>query len=804
MQRLGGMPALLLLGVGVVSLLAFNANRARYYAPLGHHAAKNLAVADTLFARGFAMFRGVSFAVDGEPRLDVYSRFPVGGFVLLKLATLPFGDALAASVFAARLLMLACLVAAMMLAYQTLRRIAGNGWIALAATALGFSSYYILTHSTIVSPEMMMDLLGVMLTLHGMIVFTQDRSRFRQLWIKSCAALLIGWHVYALLAPFVLLGLGGEIVAAMRLRRGPTFAAKPGSATWAVLRLAALSVYSRLGLIAVLFGTSLLAVNWTSEHVALEGRTPFTQLPSVHSMLSRTGLSPNLEVQPTHAWGDFLPRQFYRVVGAATPGAVGWPGRSLERPPSSPPLPLVGAGVLIACVVFLWLPFARGHRLVLGSLALSGFCWAFGMRGNAYFAGHDYEAIYFVGVPLTLVTLALGAFRRFAGAWAARLLPGVGVAALFVFAYSVRNVVLQDAAGQGWAEWGDHMKAVYSDMANSRRFSYGKRVVTTSRHGQQHFYGDRAALDWLLSGSLVRRGLFGHPPEYDLLLIPHHRQEKGLLTPDNEVVFLYDASVEPASVQRSFVDAIISAGTLAATGTFRLYVNDGALSYVKDEGCALQDVLPRFFLRIHPVFLHDLSEHRRPSRSANFDFGFQRHGLAIGDSCAARVPLPPYPIASIRTGQLTNTGELWEETIAFLPTYRRRYAAVALLEPHVSADFRLYLRLTEQERTLTYVKTPCTPADVAGRFFLHVTPARREDLPENRQASGFDNLDFDFHRRGALFDGKCVAIAPLPKYPFTRIKTGQWADGEDVWRATLELPPAAPSSAIRQTPPAGA
>ena len=509
-SRLGGLPALLLLGVGLVSILAFNANRARYYAPLEHHAAKNLAVADTLFARGFAMYRGVSYATNGEPELDVYSRFPMGGFALLKLATMPFGDALAAQVFAARLLMLACLVAAMMLAYQTLRHVAADGWIALAATSMGFSSYYILSNSTVVSTEMMMDLLGFMLTLHGMVVFTQDRKRFRQLWIKSCVALLIGWHVYALLAPFVLLGLGGELVAVMRSRRGNPSCRKPLSAAWALCRSAALSRYSRLGLIALLFGTSMLAVNWTSEYVALEGRTSFTRLPSVHSMLKRSAVVPYLDVlQPTYAWSDFLPRQFYRVVGATVPGAVEWPGRSLERPPSIPPLPLIGAGVLIAGVVFLWLPFARGHRLVLGSLALSGFCWAFGVRGNTYFSGHDYEAIYFVGVPLTLATLALAAVRRFTGASATRLLPCFAIGALFVFMYSASTVGSQHTPAQGWA---DHMEAVYADIANIRGFTYDKRILAPDNHRSGDLYGSDEALDWLLSGSLVRHGLSESPP----------------------------------------------------------------------------------------------------------------------------------------------------------------------------------------------------------------------------------------------------------------------------------------------------
>ena len=53
----------------------------------------------------------------------------------------------------------------------------------------------------------MMDLFGVMLTFHGMVVFVQE-GRFRQLLVKTCVALLIGWHVYAFLLPFIALGSG--------------------------------------------------------------------------------------------------------------------------------------------------------------------------------------------------------------------------------------------------------------------------------------------------------------------------------------------------------------------------------------------------------------------------------------------------------------------------------------------------------------------------------------------------------------------------------------------------------------------
>ena len=52
-----------------------------------------------------------------------------------------------------------------------------------------------------------------MLVFHGMVIFAQD-GRFRQLWIKACLSLLLGWHVYALLLIFIILGLVKVIIRA--------------------------------------------------------------------------------------------------------------------------------------------------------------------------------------------------------------------------------------------------------------------------------------------------------------------------------------------------------------------------------------------------------------------------------------------------------------------------------------------------------------------------------------------------------------------------------------------------------------
>ena len=88
----------------------------------------------------------------------------------------------------------------------------------------------------------------------------------------------------------------------------------------------------------------------------------------------------------------------------------------------------------------------------------------------------------------------------------------------------------------------------------------------------------------------------------------------------------------------------------------------------------------------------------------------------------------------------------------------------------IRADFDVYL----SENTLVYIKKSCAPADIKARFFLHLYPVDRADLPATRQQHGFDNLDFRFDRHGGIINGKCMAARTLPQYAINRIHTGQY------------------------------
>ncbi len=270
---------------------------------------------------------------------------------------------------------------------------------------------------------------------------------------------------------------------------------------------------------------------------------------------------------------------------------------------------------------------------------------------------------------------------------------------------------------------------------------------------------------------------------YDNTLWAVARKEPG----ENRYASVYEATV---------------AGVPAARSEYDVYVNytNRSLVYVK-EPCAAP-VTPvtkdAFFLLVFPESADDLPIEERSLGRSNEAFRFYDFGSAFDGKCVAEVPLPEYDVAAIRTGQLrglSGSDSLWEAAFPYedASVYRAAYHAAVAAEPALRAEFDLYVG--DAPRALIYTREPCAVSDVENPFFIHVTPEREIDLPPERRELGFDNWDFEFFLRGVVFDGKCVARAPLPDYPIASIRTGQWIRGEgEVWEATLQSPRAQPAS----------
>ena len=490
-------------------------------------------------------------------------------------------------------------------------------------------------------------------------------------------------------------------------------------------------------------------------------------MPSARSALGRTSAveTPGLGFD----WRVFAERQLVRAGRASLPYAIPWSGSA-------------AFGALAVAAALSLAAFARRYRALWAALALFGFFWALPMR--AYSFGHyrDFEALFYVGVPLALFALAL---MRARALWGERIIAAAAVAAAIVFAVSAFQMGRLDEN----PDKAEIRKAEMADYDAIREKTRGKTAAVYPEVGEGRDF-DGNLLEFYLAGTVLAEG--EKPPTFPQMgradfVVSRQRDFNGFapLTPENRHIFLHAAPTDPADWFRAARRRAESAEPAARSG-FDLYLVGGALYYIKDP-CAEEDRRGRFFLSVHPVHAGHLPQDRRALGHDSLNFGFDKRGTPVFDgACMAKRLLPAYPIRAIETGQWTpGEGEIWravahpplgEKSIA---RYETLYQAVKSSgEPLIRSGFDIYLK----SGALTYLKEPCAREDASGRFFLSVHPVRVEDLPENRRELGHDGLNFDFSPDGVAFGEKCMITRELPGYEIAKIVTGQDApSGERLW-----------------------
>ena len=692
-----GLPLALLL-LALATPFLFVTDHGYFYQP-GHHdftSSKFLSLAENLTAqRPFARFQRLVPDPDGKAvPLAPYNRFPIGGYWLIKLVTLPFGEALPAKILAARTLMLTCFAAASVLAYLSLARTVGSRWIACAATALVFSSKYCLYYSDMISTEVSMDLFAVMLAFHGMVVFVQEENAFRQLLVKTCVAVALGWHVYALLLPFIALSLASELASTPS--RAPRIGGK-------IKHFAAVLLLGRpfaLGVAALGFGLLVLSANLIAEYHLLDETASVAELPTWSSIMLRMGLDEpfNVRHEEVLSWPTFLESQFRRLGEMFFPIASGAHDRLGAEAWMEDLLLPVGVAALAVCLV--WLCFNR-HRVLFAALAASGFVWSLPMRHSVAF--HDFESVFYLGIPLTLFALALWHMRQLSGE---RPVAFVAVAALLVFVASNWQMQAQDEGAAGKAF---HMQTM-SDFEVIRSRTAGGVIgimligevwpgtigsIRWEHGGIPAKIGAPFALEYYLSQRAITALPYPTMSEFrmeEIDFVVTDWREPGTLTPDNHRFYLYSRH---AFVESDRPDTL--PGDLLGRGKFDLYQNAYALVHVKSR-CGRADRLAPFALHLWPADRTALPTYRRQHGFGNYDFDFRERGIrtrgrrghrvvlharfaerdavqavagAAGQGsparrehrkrsvCVAWTKLPDYDVARIGTGQYDESGLTW-------------------------------------------------------------------------------------------------------------------------------------------------
>ena len=665
-----GVPAFVLL-LSLVPMFLFGPDRGYFYKPIplsghpksgdrrmqehDHFMRHHMAVAANLAAEhNFLGFYYRTLTSDGKLTYRVYNRFPVGGHLLIKLVILPFSDDLSARLHAARLLMLALFAGAALLAYLSLSRLTSSRLAAFGATLLSFASWQAASYSDTVMVDGIVSLFGMMLALHGIAVFcapsATDGERGRsvpvggnpglgQLSVKTCAALLLGWHVYGLVLPFAGLGLAGAL------------GGRGGGIDWRRVRC-----HLTLGIVALIFGVTVLGCNLARESLTLE-ETPLLELPSMNSMLMRTGIYRFADSgDPTWGWTvEELVEQFRRVGMASAPYAL-----TMFLPPTA--LVTLGVAVSLATVGLLGLRSAP-HRLPLAALALAGVCWSLLMFDSV--KRHPNEALFYVGIPLVFFSLVLRRLCAFTArpsqTRVAAGVVGVTLAGFVVSHWAVAEVkrTSQDVEME---------KALIADIHAIRPWIKNKVVYIplSPLPISSDILETRLTYYYLIdSVILVKDRGFA-----DFVVLPPGLGSADSLTPENRFIFLYRPSTYNAALDtalratRARYEHATQTGTPVMESDYDVYRLGNALLYVGEEQACTSARSPLFFLHIYPVHLDDLPHIRRRYGFDNRDFGrdpfWQR-----GETCYAVVELPGYEIARISTGQYVRNPDgsfhaLWE------------------------------------------------------------------------------------------------------------------------------------------------
>ena len=486
----------------------------------------------------------------------------------------------------------------------------------------------------------------------------------------------------------------------------------------------------------------------------------------------------------------FLRRQLQRAGVASAPyAAAGFPDYDSEpllgpAPPSFAWAAWGFAASVAALASVALVP--RRFRAPMACLVLTGFCWALAARGNTFAIRHSYEALFYIGLPLSLSQAALIGARRLLGA---RLGGAIAISAAALAAPVFALSAFQAAQTRLDADAAKRAKEVMADMSAISEIVSEKSVAVSPNATRMGNARGRSGdgMNYYLAGSYWGGGASGRA---DYAVSRYRNDSFNLLTPGNRHLFLYERAdlhdIYRAERRR------LEASEPDARSEFDVYLEEGALRYLKSP-CAPGDADAPIFAYFFPPDAAYLRGEGDPIGFNGVSFPFDAVSNVGGD-CMATVNVPSYPIAAIQTGQYISGGErLWEVSIFPPPSaetladYESAYQAVADGEPAAQSGFDIYI--DADGGAISYLKRPCTQDDIRGRFFLSVHPADAADLPENRRGIGHESRNFDFvPPHGVMFNGKCMATIQLPDYEIAKIATGQDApDAGRLWAAEIAV-----------------
>ena len=206
-------------------------------------------------------------------------------------------------------------------------------------------------------------------------------------------------------------------------------------------------------------------------------------------------------------------------------------------------------GASVVCMVVI-VAFVRDDKFLLLSFVITGFLWSILLRMSFIF--HDFEAMFYIGIPLVLFMLILMYVRR----WLSdRHMTGLVFVSGLIF---VASGFLMSQVGLSPAMSESHRQTI-SDFESIRDLTETNDVVLVRARehgGQIGLGGARHAINYYLNGRIIvyEKGEYAYfnydyvyeesgtsEFSYDFLVTGTRIDGPTLLTPENHRVFLYRA-----------------------------------------------------------------------------------------------------------------------------------------------------------------------------------------------------------------------------------------------------------------------
>ena len=754
------LPLLLLLGC-LAAVVSFALSNGRFERPTADDpvAARTLArVANLSAEHRFVPFTRRALDGEGEAAYALDGGRPPGADLLLRLALFHFADGSAAEAVAARAAMAVSFALAALLAYLSLVRLLGGRWLALGVTLLAFSSFHGGNWDA-VAAEGAPAALAALLAFHGMVVFVRE-GRFRQLLLKSGAALFLAASAYALLTAFAAIGLvlclvpvrvGGGRARQGRFAGLPTgtdaaaAGESPGNAPaessgeslvpaprrFGELLFLGLSVGAALFLLGRANEAALSSTGaWlapSSSAVSGSGRESPTA-----SMESRAGMESPAGTE-SRADGES------RSAGMESAAGTGSPTNRNMETPAERETP-AGEETSEDRGFATGMESQRGRESPAagrwGRFAASLVPYAFGARlsdsGGGLGAGIGSVGVVLVGVLLVGVVLFGAAVSRDRLLFLPLVLTGLFPLALPGGAASAVSAAAVPAHGV---------------LVALAAFALAALALTRRRGERPDRLPNRIPI------GAPNRGAAAVPVFVVVLFVV-----------GAAAVFLvsgHRAGAREHDAGAAALEARVGADFDRIRGLLERRMEQ-PLVFAPPGPYGPPEAVSRYL----PGAVFVLREDRR--RLAEFTLG------ARPDSEG------PIPAAGLLTPE---NSEVFLHSRAALDGELPGMIAAAG-SPVIREEFEVYLH----DDRLLYVRDGCRPEDREGLFVLHLDPEDPEDLGPFRRQYGFENLSFRFRQRALDLGERCVARVFLPEYPIRRMVVARhpgqrYADW--IWRHDL-------------------